>query len=192
MTLEESTKKKLDNPLTGESIIYRQTAVETNGRLLQFDYFMKPKSKGMSTIPHTQPKLEQRMRVISGTMSYSMGKDKKKKLLTSGQSVVIPPGVVHSLWNDGAEELHVLDEYEPALNMQKFFETLYGLARDDKVNKKTYLPGFLQTAVIASFYKDEVGVGSSFQKFLVGISRLFVPLAKRRGYKPWYQEYSGE
>jgi quercetin dioxygenase-like cupin family protein len=184
-------RKAVENPVTGEKIVYRKTASETNGQLLQFDYFMKPHSKGLATIAHTQPKLEQRMEVLSGTMTYSKGKSKEKKTLPKGQKIVIPLNEPHSLWNEGEEELHILDEYSPPLNIQKFFETMYGLARDGKVNKNG-LPNLMQLAVLASYYKDEVGAGSSSQKFLFAVSRLFVPIAKSRGYKPWYPKYSGE
>jgi quercetin dioxygenase-like cupin family protein len=181
----------IENPVTGERIIYRKTAAETNGQLLQFEYFMKPHSKGLATITHKQPKLEQRMEVLSGTMSYTLGKGKEKIVLKAGEKVVIPPNEPHSLWNDEDEELHILDEYSPPLNIQKFFETMYGLARDGKVNKNG-LPGILQIAVLASFYKNEVGAGSTSQKFLFAFSKLFVPIAKSRGYRPWYPKYSGE
>ena len=179
----------VENPVTGEKLIYRKTTHETNGQLLQFDYFMKPHSKGLATIAHTQPKLEQRMQIISGTMSYTLGKSKEKRILKAGEKVVIPPNVPHSLWNEGDVELHLLEEYSPPLNIQKFFETMYGLAKDGKTNKSG-LPNTLQLAVIASYYKDEVGAGSSSQKFLFAISKLFVPIARSRGYRPWYPEYS--
>jgi quercetin dioxygenase-like cupin family protein len=153
----------LENPVTGEKIVFRKTTDETNGQLLQFDYYMKPRSKGLATIAHTEPKLEQRMEVLGGTMTYTIGKSGEKKTLVKGQKITIPPDELHSLWNEGNEELYILDEYSPALNMQKFFETMYGLAKDGKVNKKTGLPSFLQIAVMASYYKDEVGGGSTSQ-----------------------------
>jgi mannose-6-phosphate isomerase-like protein (cupin superfamily) len=179
------------NPVTGERIIYRKTAAETNGQLLQFDYFMKPHSKGLATIAHTQPKLEQRMEVLEGTMTYTMGRNKVKKTLSKGEKVTIPRDVTHSLWNESSEELHILDEYSPPLNIQKFFETMYGLARDGKVNRNG-LPNLLQISLQASFYTNEVGAGSSSQKFLFAVSRLFVPIAKGRGYEPWYSKYNSE
>jgi quercetin dioxygenase-like cupin family protein len=183
----------VENPVTGERIIYRRTTRETRGELLQFEYFMKPHSKGLATIKHTQPKLEQRMEVLSGTMTYLLGKNKEKRLLKAGQKIVIPPNEPHSLWNESDEELHIIDEYSPALKMQKFFETMYGLARDGKVNTDTGLPNLLQIAVMSSYYRNEVGAGSNSQKLLFAISRLFGPLAQSQGYRPWYTKYgSGE
>jgi mannose-6-phosphate isomerase-like protein (cupin superfamily) len=181
----------VENPATGERIVFRKTTGETNGRLLQFDYFMKPHSKGLASITHTQPKLEQRMEVLSGSMTYTTGKSKEKKILLKGQIVVIPPNEPHSLWNDGDEELHLLDEYSPPFKIQRFFETMYGLAKDGKTNKNG-LPGTLQLAVLTGYYKDEVGAGSSSQKFLFAISSLFAPIARSRGYKAWYPKYSSE
>jgi hypothetical protein len=40
----------------------------------------------------------------------------------------------------GEEEGHVLVEFRPALNTETFFETMYGLARDGKVDENGVPP----------------------------------------------------
>ncbi len=104
----------IENPITGERMVFRQTSKDTGGTLMQSDFFMKPHSRGVATVPHVQRALEQRLEVISGRMSYVLGGG-QPKIATPGEKVVIPPNVSHSIWNDGDAELHALDEYSPAL-----------------------------------------------------------------------------
>jgi quercetin dioxygenase-like cupin family protein len=127
----------LENPITGERMVFRKVSKDTNGQLMQSDFFMRPHSKGVATVEHVQPGLEQRLEVISGEMSYTLGKSKERKVARAGEIVIIPAKVPHSIWNDAEEELHALDEYEPAFNIEKFFETAYGLAkRQGKVQQE--------------------------------------------------------
>jgi quercetin dioxygenase-like cupin family protein len=183
----------LENPITGERMVFRKTSRDTNGELMQSDFFMKPHSKGVATVEHVQPALEQRLEVISGVMSYTLGKSKEKKIAKPGDKVIIPPKVPHSIWNDGDEELHVLDEYVPAFNMEKFFETAYGLAKDGvKCNKKTGVPNISQLMVMMQGYRREIGAGSGAGKVLVSLAAIIAPFARARGYRAWYAKYSGE
>jgi quercetin dioxygenase-like cupin family protein len=183
----------LENPITGERMVFRKGSKETNGELMQSDFFMRPHSKGVATVEHIQPDLEQRLEVISGVMSYTLGKSKEKRTAKPGEKVIIPPKVPHSIWNDGEEELHALDEYEPAFNMEKFFETAYGLAKDGvKCNKKTGIPNLSQLSVMLQGFKREIGVGPGAPKIMAALAVIIAPIARSRGYRAWYAKYSGE
>jgi hypothetical protein len=52
------------------------------------------------------------------------------------------------MWNEGPERARTLWQTRPALRTENFFETIVGLGGAGKV-------GALQTAVIASEYRDE-------------------------------------
>jgi len=180
----------IENPVTGERIIFRKTASETNGALLQFDYFCKPHSKGTASLRHKHPKLEEQFVVAEGTMSYTLG-DTKMKRLELGAKVVVARGEPHALWNEEDEELQVSTECRPAMSIEKFFETMYGLAKDGKTNKSG-IPGLLQTAVIFRGFKDEVAAGTPATKLFAALSVVLAPIGRSRGYRAWYPEYSGE
>jgi quercetin dioxygenase-like cupin family protein len=183
----------LENPISGERMVFRKTAKDTDGKLMQSEFIMKPRSKGVATVAHIQPELEQRLEVISGVMSYTLGKSKEKKTAKPGEKVIIPPKVPHSIWNDGDEELHAIDEYEPAFNMEKFFETAYGLAKDGvKCSKKTGVPNLSQISVMLRGFKREIGVAPGAPKVVAALSVLIAPIARARGYRAWYAKYSGE
>ena len=102
--------------------------------------------------------------------------------------MVVPSGTPHTWWIDGKEDAHVLVEFRPALNTETFFETMYGLARDGKVDENG-VPSFLQTAVISSAYEIYLPRPPiAMQKALFA---LLVPVGKLMGYRPSYPEYSG-
>ncbi len=62
----------------------------------------------------------------------------------------MPAGVAHRWRNVGQTEAQVRVTLRPALDTETFFETLFGLARDGKTNRKG-IPDPLQVAVA---YRD--------------------------------------
>jgi pimeloyl-ACP methyl ester carboxylesterase len=74
--------------------------------------------------------------------------------LAEGQSAVVLPGVRHTFWNPGDEEVRFVAELRPALNTEEF-ETAWGLARDGKATELGVPRNPLQLAVLASAHKGE-------------------------------------
>ncbi len=142
------------DPFTGERMIFRKTAKETDGELLQTDLIGKA---GWTTGPlHVHPYQEERFEVISGTLgSHVAGVE---RIHEAGEVVVAPAGSVHRVWNaDGEEEeVHFLMEFRPALRTEDLFETLFGLARDGKTYKSGIPKNPLRLALIAHDYEDEI------------------------------------
>ena len=180
----------IENPVTGERIVFRKTASETNGELLQFDYFCKSHTKGTASLKHKHPNLEERFEVAEGTMSYVLGGSKMQRAAL-GKKVVVTRGEPHALWNEEDGELRVSTECRPALEIEKFFETMYGLAKDGKTNKSG-IPGLLQTAVIFRGFRNEVAAGTPATRLFAALSVVLAPIGKSRGYRAWYPRYSGE
>src|SRR5215212_7638845 len=91
------------DPNTGERLIFRKTAKETDGELLQFDWIGKA---GWKAGPlHVHPYQEERFEVISGTLgSHVAGVE---RIHEAGEVVVAPAGSVHTVWNAGGEEAGV-------------------------------------------------------------------------------------
>jgi len=177
----------LEHPVTGERIVFLKTARDTDGELLQLDFFMKP--GGFVAAAHVHPHQEERFEVLSGSMrSRVCGQERS---VGAGERIVVPGGAPHVWWNPGEEEGHVLVEFRPALRTETFFETFFGLAKDGKVNPKSGLANPLQMAVIARHYEDEVylaRVPLFVQRVLVG---LLASIGELLGYKARYPKYSG-
>ena len=140
----------LEHPITGETIIFRQTAATTGGKLCEADFYMRPGA--FVAAEHIHPRQEERFAVIAGTLRGRVaGKDLSGG---PGETVVVPPGTPHLWWNSGDEKLHVRVEVRPALTLEGWFETYFGLAQDGKVSAKTGLPNIFQLAVMMREYQD--------------------------------------
>jgi len=141
----------LDNPITGERIIFRETAADTGGELLAIDLILAP--DGHVPGAHVHPFQEERFEVVSGTMKFRLGR--KKIIASAGEVVTVPPGSIHKFANAGDEPAHVRVEVRPALKMQQLFETTVALAKDGRTNGKG-MPKPLDLSLFVREYEDEV------------------------------------
>ena len=105
---------------------------------------------GSVPLAHVHPRQEERFEIASGRARIRVGRQVRRA--RAGESVVVPRGTVHRLWNDGEDELHVLVEFRPALRTEEGFEQLFGLGRDGKLSRRGF-PHPLQIAV--KEYRDE-------------------------------------
>lgn len=141
------TSQTLNNPYTGERIIFEQTEQDTGGSVVAFEHFMLPRT--MPTFPeHVQINQEERFEIISGTARYRL--DGVEGQAHTGETVIVPPGVIHiNCWNAGPEALKMRHSFHPALGTDIFFETLFTLAMNGKTNARGEV-NLLQWAVIGN------------------------------------------
>jgi quercetin dioxygenase-like cupin family protein len=140
----------LENPVTGERVVFRKTAAETGGEALEYELHFTP--SGFVTQEHLHPGQSERHEVLSGKLGLHLhGGD---QVLESGDVVVVPSRTPHRLFPVDGSPVHVLFELRPALRTETLLETFVGLARDGKVNKKGY-PNLLQLAVISREFERE-------------------------------------
>jgi quercetin dioxygenase-like cupin family protein len=169
----------LEHPITRERIVFRKTARDTAGALMQAELSMPP--GGFVAAAHIHPQQEERFEVIAGTLH---GRIAGSELTAGpGEVVVVPPGTPHVWWNAGDTEMRVLVEARPALRLENFFETFFGLAQDGEVSPKTGLPNPLQMAMTMRAFQNELILARPPR--LVQ-TLLFAPLAvvgKLLGYK---------
>ena len=169
------------NPVSGERIVFRKTAADTAGELLEIDLHLTP--DGNVPGAHVHPEQEERFEVVSGTMVYRMGR--KQVVAGPGDVVVVPPGVTHKFANGGDEEARVLVEVRPALKMEELFESTVALAEEGKTNRKG-MPRPVHLALFVGEYEREVR--APFPPAPV-VKALMAPLAwygRRRGHAQRY------
>jgi quercetin dioxygenase-like cupin family protein len=177
----------LRHPVTGERVVWRKVAADTNGELLQGDLFVQP--GGFVAAEHVHPHQEERFEALAGRLRLRI--DGTERALQPGEAAVVPPGRPHVWWNAGEEEAHVMVEFRPALRSEMFFETFFGLAADGKANRKG-LPNPLQLAVLIREFKDEIHLAKpslATQRALFGSLAV---VGRLLGYKGWYPRYSAE
>jgi mannose-6-phosphate isomerase-like protein (cupin superfamily) len=169
----------LENPVTGERFVFRETARESAGESLVFDFYLAPRGRVPGV--HVHPKLEERWQILAGCAGARIGR--RRHRAEAGEQLVVPAGTPHVLWNEGSEELHVLNEFRPALNMEGFLEAFLRLAASGKVGRRG-IPCMSQMAALLNSYPDEIAlpfVPRSVQRAgltaVAALSRIF---ARRR------------
>lgn len=169
----------IENPVTGEKMVFRQTSAETQGQLLQFDMFVEP--GGFPTTEHIHPSQDEHFRVNAGELR--LRSQDQEQLYHAGEETTIPAGTPHIWWNSGDSELHATVELRPAGRFASFITSLFALAQDGKTNKEG-MPNLLQTAVLMQEYGDAIYPSSPprpVQKILFAI---LAPVGRALGYRP--------
>ncbi|MGH3114712.1 MAG: cupin domain-containing protein, partial [Gaiellaceae bacterium] len=99
------------------------------------------------------PFQSERFEVLEGTLEFRRGR--RKVTATAGDVVTVEPGTVHSFRNVGDTPASFVCEVRPALQFERFIETMFGLAADGKTNRKG-MPSPLRLAVIANAHFDDL------------------------------------
>lgn len=138
----------IENPVTGERILFKKTARDTNGEYLEMEFFVRP--GGAVAVEHIHPDQDEDFEVLSGTIVMSV--QGRKSVGKQGFKHTVKAGVPHVWANGGDDELHCRVTLSPALQMEQFFEVLFGLVRDGKSNKKG-VPSLIHMAPIVLDHK---------------------------------------
>jgi quercetin dioxygenase-like cupin family protein len=141
----------IENPVTGERLVFLKTSLETNGEAVVLETFVGP--NGFVAAAHVHPRQEERFLVLRGTVGFRLGRE--KIVAGPGQRLTVPARTAHKFWNAGDDEAHFVCEVRPALQFEQLIETMYGLAADGKTNRKG-MPNPLRLAVIARHHFDDV------------------------------------
>jgi mannose-6-phosphate isomerase-like protein (cupin superfamily) len=171
----------LENPVSGQHLIVRKTAQDTGGELLEVEAVYTKPTPSRPPVHH-HPRQEERFEVLSGRLNVLVGG--RERALGEGEVLTVAPGVPHQMWS--AEAGTRVDwQTRPALKTEAFFETVWGLAKDGKVNDKG-VPSLLRAALIAREYEDEFRLASppwAVQRLLFGS---LAPVGRLLGYRAEY------
>ena len=169
---------RLENPMTGEVLVFHRTSAETNGESVLVETILRP--DGFVAAAHVHPHQTERFEVLQGLVGLRVGGEE----LIAGPSdtVVVPAGTPHRFWNAGKDEARFLCEVRPALRFESLMETMFTLAAEGKTNRRG-MPNPLRLAVIAKAHFDTVRLPfppAAMQR--VGLA-LAAPLGRALGYR---------
>ena len=100
----------LNHPTTGDRLIVHTAPEDSAGALLRFEYVTR---LAMPAAPdHTHPDQEERVEVLAGTLHCRV--NGHERVLQAGETIVIPPGVPHAVWNGEAAESRSMGVFRPA------------------------------------------------------------------------------
>jgi quercetin dioxygenase-like cupin family protein len=171
----------IENPVTGERLVFRKTSAETNGEAVVLECFVQP--TGFVATAHVHPGQDERFEVLKGKVGFKL--DGQEIVAHAGDRIRVPAGTSYRFWNAGDEEAHFVCEVRPALQFEQLIETMFGLAADGKTNRKG-MPNPLRLAVIANDHFDTVRL--PFPPAIVqriGLA-LGAPLGRLLGYRATY------
>jgi quercetin dioxygenase-like cupin family protein len=118
----------IDNPVSGERIVIRESGAQTNGQRLSFDLFLPP--GGHVPAAHAHLVQEERFTVVGGRIRFRLGVFGRHTIVAGpGETVVVPPRVTHWFGNAGSETAVARVTVRPALRTEELFEAIQVMAR---------------------------------------------------------------
>jgi len=121
----------IENPLSGERIHFEVTGTESRGEYLAGR--IRLAGLGAGPPEHVHPIIEERFRIVSGTLSARVGGH--EGTYGPGEEIVVPAGTPHRWWNDTPEPVSLEFHVSPALPLDRFLESVFALAHDGLTNR---------------------------------------------------------
>jgi quercetin dioxygenase-like cupin family protein len=176
------TGQTIENPVTGEVLIFRKTSRDTGGELVLVETILRPGATVAAA--HSHPYQSESFQVLEGRVGFQVGREKVE--LGSGEGVTVLPRTAHKFWNAGEGPARFTCEIRPAGAFEQLIETMFGLAADGKTSKKG-MPNPLRLAVIARHHFDDVRLPLIPHALQRAALALGAPLGKAFGYREAYE-----
>lgn len=168
----------LENPVTGEVMVFHRTSAQTDGEEVLVEVTVHP--HGFVAAAHVHPFQTERFEVLHGRLGLRVGHE--KLVATPGDVAVVTPGTVHRFWNAGDEDVRFTTDVRPALQFESLIETMFTLAAEGKTNRKG-IPNPLRLAVIARAHFDTVRLPFPSPALQRAALALGAPLGRALGYQ---------
>jgi quercetin dioxygenase-like cupin family protein len=121
---------RLENPVTGDVLVFHRTSAETDGESVLVETIVRP--DGFVAAAHVHPFQTERFEVLEGALGLRLGE--QQLVARAGDVAVVPPRTPHRFWNAGESVVRFLCEVRPALQFESLIETMFTLAVDGKTN----------------------------------------------------------
>ena len=166
--------QEISNSRTGQ----RMTFIEIGPDRLLIDSVNPPTEEREPL--HVHPLQRSGAEVVSGSLLFEV--DGVERRVAPGESISIPANTPHRFWNDSVEAAHSIAFFEPALETAAFFETLFALATQDRLDSKG-MPKPLQLAVMVPEFEREIRPVGPPWPLLRAMAAAVGPIARARGYR---------
>lgn len=166
----------IHNPLSGEQIVIRRSAEQTNGEVLDWELLLAPGGKVPSS--HAHPEQTETFTVLEGRMKFRVGW--RRMIVTPGQRVCVPPGTVHHFANAGPIPARLAVESRPALAMAELLETAAALAQEQHAAGRA-LPRLVELALFMADFEREVRAPVLPRVLVALVTRAVADRARRAG-----------
>ena len=156
-----------------ESVAIRRCTTE----VLEVEATYRP--HGVSPVKHLHPSQDEHIEVLEGelTVRTSAG----QRTLAVGDTIDIPRGIPHQMWNDGDAPARTRWETRPAGRTEQWFRDIDAIHRSGRVGR-TGMPGPLAFGVILTRYRDVFRLASAPDLITRPVLAALAVLGRGRGY----------
>lgn len=153
-----------------ETLTIRSSTTE----LLEMEATFEP--GGHPPPKHWHPDQDEHFEVLEGTMTANVGG--RRLVLNAGETLDIPRGTVHSMWNEGTERARVRWEVRPAGRTEQWFASVAA------VRAAHGKPGVLAYAVLLTEFRDVFRPVLPAAPVARVLLAALAPIGRLRGYRP--------
>jgi quercetin dioxygenase-like cupin family protein len=171
------TRTAIHNPRTGQRMVF----VTDEPGLLEIETVNPP--TGQREPEHVHPVQASGARVTSGRLVFEV--EGVERAVGPGESIEVHANTPHRFWTEGEEDAHAIQWFRPALRTRAFFETLFALAEDGKLDESG-MPSLLQIAAMIPVFSDEIRPTSPPWPVQRAVAAVLGPVARLRGYRAEY------
>ena len=129
---------------------------------------------------HFHPAQDEHFEILAGSVRARVRDEEQE--LEVGDTLDIPRGAVHQMWNPGSEPARLLWRTSPALRTEDWFRSIDALHREARVGSNG-MPGPLAFAVYLTEYRDVFRLAGP-QPLLRAAFALLAPIGRLKGYRP--------
>lgn len=130
--------------------MFRVTAAESNGELLEFDdYWARPDHR---VAEHVHPQMTERWEVIAGIVRFRI--DGVEETARPGAVIAAPAGTRHMSWNLGPGPAHLRVQMTPALRWEEFTRRLFAAAAEGRTDSHGVPEPRLLGALLSEFDRE--------------------------------------
>jgi mannose-6-phosphate isomerase-like protein (cupin superfamily) len=138
-------------------------------------------AEGEAPPKHLHPSQDEHFEVLDGSLRVKVDGDERD--LETGDTLDIPRGTAHQMWNPGFKEARVSWETRPAGRTEDWFRAIDRLYREDRVGSKGE-PGPLAFAALLTEFDDVFQLAIGPRRVVQGALGLLAPFGRARGYLP--------
>jgi quercetin dioxygenase-like cupin family protein len=128
---------------------------------------------------HLHPTQDERFEILAGQLHARV--DGEERVLEAGDTLSIPRGSVHSMWNPGDDPVRAIWETSPRGRTLQWFQAIDALHREGRVDKKG-MPGPLAFAVLLTEYDDVFRLAARPRGLIRVALRGLSAIGRLRGY----------
>ena len=130
---------------------------------------------------HLHPEQDEHFGVLEGELRTRVGGE--ERTLRAGDTVDIPRGTAHQMWNAGDRSARVRWQTRPAGRTEQWFRALDSLQREGRVGKDG-MPGPIAFGVYLTEYRDVFRLAVAPDAVLRPMLAVLGLIGRMRGYRP--------